>query len=524
MPRNAVRRLTRIPMLVACACALWLGPNVDPMRAQQAAGGAGDVQVQLGDLLLAEGRYPEAADAYRRAAADPDADVASRAGAGLVLTQLRQADFRGAVAQAADLRATYPDNAAVASVHGDALWASGLFEEAEAAYDRAVTLQATHARGRHGRARALSARGRLDEALIEVQDALRLSPSDAEFHHTAGAIYERMHRFEEASAALVNYVNLLPNRERSEKAAWARAEIRFLEAFKGRTPFDLDGDRDRVWTVPIRISNDKVLVRGRVNGGSEADFILDTGAEQTVISRDIARRRGVVPITYVQSAGVGDVGLRGLQVGRLDTLQVGDLKIRNVPCLIKNPPLGGLPGREPESFSPLALGLSMRIDYTRRLLVMARNLPAEAYAAELPLRLHRLAMVRGRVNGMHPATFVVDTGGEVISISQSTAGLIEPDAAFRRIPLKVYGTSGWDKDAFLMPNVDLEFSSIRFNRIPVVVLNLRAPSALLGFELGGIVGHRFLSKYRVTIDLNRSIVGLADGSVVARGDAADAGR
>jgi hypothetical protein len=42
----------------------------------------------------------------------------------------------------------------------------------------------------------------------------------------------------------------------------------------------------------------------------------------------------------------------------------------------------------------------------------------------------------------------------------------------------------------------------------VVVLNLRAPSALLGFQLGGIVGHRFLSKYRVTIDLERSVVGL----------------
>ena len=74
--------------------------------------------------------------------------------------------------------------------------------------------------------------------------------------------------------------------------------------------------------------------------------------------------------------------------------------------------------------------------------------------------------------------------------------------------MKVYGTSGWDKDAFLMPNVDLEFNSIRFSKIPVVVLNLRAPSALLGYELGGIVGHKFLSKYRVSIDLERSVVGL----------------
>jgi hypothetical protein len=40
------------------------------------------------------------------------------------------------------------------------------------------------------------------------------------------------------------------------------------------------------------------------------------------------------------------------------------------------------------------------------------------------------------------------------------------------------------------------------------VLNLRAPSALLGYQLGGIVGHKFLSRYTVTVDLNRSILGL----------------
>jgi predicted aspartyl protease len=315
-----------------------------------------------------------------------------------------------------------------------------------------------------------------------------------------------MRRYDEAAAAFTSYVNLLPNRERSEKAAWARAEIRFLESFKGRTP--LAHTLDRPVTVPIRLVEDKVLVQVRVNGGRPRDFILDTGAEQTVISRELARDRGVVPITYMQSAGVGAIGMRGLQVGRIDSLEIGSLKMANVPCLIKNPPLGGLPTREPESLSPLALGLSMRLDYARRQLVIGRDLPEAAYTTTLPLRMHRLAMVRGTVNGTHPATFVVDTGGEVISISESTAGLIQPANPFRKIPLKVYGTSGWDKDAFLMPNVDLEFSSIRFNRIPVVVLNLRAPSALLGFQLGGIVGHKFLSKYQVTIDLDRAVVGL----------------
>jgi tetratricopeptide (TPR) repeat protein len=497
--------IRRAACVGACVAALQFAP-----RAQDAPQADADVQVQMGDLLVLEGRYAEAGAAYRRALGAADSGLAVRAGAGLVLTHLRIGNFREALADARTLRQAHPSDATTAAAEGDALWANGLFEEAEAAYDASLKTNPAQSRGRHGRARSLAARSRLPEAIADAQEALRLNPRDAEVHYTVGAIYERMHSFDEAAAAFGNYVNLLPNRDRSEKAAWARAAIRFLESFSGKTPFDLEGAADRIWTVPIRIEGDKVLVRGKVNGGTVEDFILDTGAEQTVISRDIARKRGVVPITYMQSAGVGDVGMRGLQVGRLDTLEIGDLKAKNVPCLIKNPPLGGLPGREPESFSPLALGLSMRIDYARRQLTMTRKLPATTYVAELSLRMHRLAMVRGTVNGSHTTTFVVDTGGEVISISQTTAGVIQPENPFRRIPLKVYGTSGWDKDAFLMPNVDLEFSSIRFNRIPVVVLNLNAPSALLGFNLGGIVGHRFLSKYRVSIDLDRSLVGLEE--------------
>jgi hypothetical protein len=202
------------------------------------------------------------------------------------------------------------------------------------------------------------------------------------------------------------------------------------------------------------------------------------------------------------------VGLRGLQVGTIETLQIGTMTIANVPCLIKNPPLEGMPTRETEAFSPLALGMSMTIDYRLRLLTFGHSLPRASDGQDVPLWLHRLAMVQGLINNSHRANFVVDTGGEVISISQSTAGFLEQPR--RRIALRVYGTSGWDPDAFLMPNVDLAFERLLMPRTAVVVLNLQAPSALLGFELGGIVGHQFLSKYTVTIDLERSTLSLSD--------------
>ena len=46
----------------------------------------------------------------------------------------------------------------------------------------------------------------------------------------------------------------------------------------------------------------------------------------------------------------------------------------------------------------------------------------------------------------------------------------------------------------------------------VVVLNLDTPSALLGFQVGGIVGHKFLSGYRTVIDLDRSLLRLKRAS------------
>src|SRR5215207_5296093 len=74
--------------------------------------GQADVQVQLGDLLFAEGRYADAAEAYRRATGSQT--VGDRAGAGLVLTLLRLGDFNAAYKDASALRARYASSSDVA--------------------------------------------------------------------------------------------------------------------------------------------------------------------------------------------------------------------------------------------------------------------------------------------------------------------------------------------------------------------------------------------------------------------------
>ncbi len=181
-------------------------------------------------------------------------------------------------------------------MYGDALWAAGLFEEAEDQYRLALKATPDLSRGHHGMARALAARSRLDEAMAEAQTAIRLSPRDLELHHTVGAIYERMHKFEEAAASFTNYVNLLPKKDSSDTADWSRSEIKFLRSFGQRVPFEMDpGAEDETYTVDFRLVNDKVVVRAKVNEGSFQDFVVDTGSENTVLSGPTAQRLGITP-------------------------------------------------------------------------------------------------------------------------------------------------------------------------------------------------------------------------------------
>ena len=469
-----------------------------------------ETRLQLGDLLYADQRYWESITVYERAKIGSRPDQLVRASSGLLRSLLYVAEFIRAQEEAEFLNSLGPTVPEHRALYADALWALGLFPEAEQVFRDVLGVAPGTATARHGLGRGLAAQGRLEDALVEVEAAIALDER-AEFFHTLGSIYRRQHRYDQAAGAFQAYVDRLPGGPQGEKAEWVRSEVRFLRSFGERTPVRIAPDQlDRLHRIPFRLVRDKVVVQARLNGGAPLDVVVDTDAEKMVLSQRTAQLVGVRAITNTLTAGVGRAGMRGLELGRIDTLEIGTLYIENVPALIKNPPLEGLPEtRSENSFSPLALGMSTVIDYESRHILVGRKLPQEPADIEMPMRFQRLAMVRGVVNGEHEKSFIVDTGGEVISIGLSTASLLGMVPA-RHIPLRVFGTSGWDDDAFLLPHVDLRFDRIRYDNFSVVVLNLHRPSALLGFHVGGIIGHKFLSNYRVTLDLANSVVRLSE--------------
>ena len=498
--RPAARTLAFV-VVGAMALPIVIGAQSTPTTARS------ETRLQLADLLLGDDRAWEAIRVYDQAKQGATQEQLVRASSGLLKALLQVAEFTRAQQEATSLRELAPGDPEALALTGDALWAAGLFAEAEQVYRDVLAVDPESGGARHGLAKSFATRHRYDEALDWAEAALAVSADTAVFHHTLGSIYQRMHRFPEAADAYERYVDLLSTRTNAEKVEWARAEVTFLRSF-GDEPVVQFADPGRVHTIPFRLVRDKVMVRGRVNGRQAVDFVLDTGTEQTVLTETVARGGLVEPVTTTLSAGVGEVGLRGLQAGRLESLEIGSLRVTNLPTLIKNPPLGArLPTAEGDGFSPLALGLSVTIDYGRSQVIIGQELPDEPADIVLPLRQHRLTVVRGVINGEFPRSFVVDTGGEVISISRGTAALLPP-VTVRQVPVRVYGTSGWDEGAYLMPGISLAFNQKQYENFSVIVLNLHRPSALLGFHIGGIVGHTFLSDYRVTLDLNRGVMKL----------------
>jgi tetratricopeptide (TPR) repeat protein len=114
----------------------------------------------------------------------PDALLLRGARAGVVQAALRVAEFDTARNEGEALAKAAPRDADAISLYGDALWASGLFEEAELRYRDALALTPGLPRGLHGIARSLLARSQLDGAMNQAQAALRISPRDLEIHHT----------------------------------------------------------------------------------------------------------------------------------------------------------------------------------------------------------------------------------------------------------------------------------------------------------------------------------------------------
>src|SRR5215212_3704535 len=87
-----------------------------------------------------ETRFREALDAYGRALQTDDHDLQVRARAGKVKSALRIAEFDLAQKEGELLKASAPGDSEALSLYADSLWSVGLFDEADAVYGQALSI------------------------------------------------------------------------------------------------------------------------------------------------------------------------------------------------------------------------------------------------------------------------------------------------------------------------------------------------------------------------------------------------
>jgi hypothetical protein len=163
------------------------------------------------------------------------------------------------------------------------------------------------------------------------------------------------------------------------------------------------------------------------------------------------------------------------------------------------PHLGG------DAFSPLAFGLSMVIDYERAELLLSRRLPDESQEWTLPMRFHGVPTVRATVGG-RPIALVVDSGANA-TVFAPWAAVDPADLVLRRqLPMHVVDTRNRRDPGAVMiiPAPSIALGDVTLPATPVITMDLARPSQVLGFQIGGLLGHATLQTYRVTFDVARN--------------------
>src|SRR6266478_4141344 len=209
----------------------------------------------------------------------------------------------------------------------DRLFQMGKFAEAGKLYSQIVTQNPKDYSATLQLGRIALLFCRLDDAQKWLEKAIALKPGAAADAKVmlAEAFYRR-DDFQKAAASL-NGVEVSSNKLLISQ--YPALNVAKLESFKGQTPYQLLGNGTStrvkfVKTEPLPV------VSVRVNGGDEVTFFIDTGGSEVALDTDFAKELGVPQFGALQGTFSGGQHAE-VQVGRIETLTVGDWTIKNLP-------------------------------------------------------------------------------------------------------------------------------------------------------------------------------------------------
>jgi predicted aspartyl protease len=402
----------------------------------------------------------------------------------------------------------------------DDLFQAGKFAEAEQCYAEAL-------RGDPDDVRLLTRLGaiallanRLDDARKWLTQAIELKGTKPWSQRVGGRLVQRLLRpAEQTPEVLLGQVFYLrddyPQAARLLRATEWKAQAQKLESFGKIKPYHIEGQPEIV-RVKFSMTDPLPVVQVCVNGGEPVNFFIDTGGAEVIIDAEFATEVGAAQFGLERGVfGGGKVA--GYQHGRIDSLTLGDLAVKNVPVTVmdvrrfSDPVFGGkrVDGIIGTFFLYHFLAT---LDYPADELILRPRTEQNLQRLEQEAKEHNHVVVPfwmadhymvawGAVDGSKPLLFFVDTG-------LAGAGFTCPQSTLQEANIKlgegltIEGSGGGGKMTSQLFEVEeLTLGDARehnlqgaYGPFPPQLENA------FGFHIGGLISHTFFRPYAFTLD------------------------
>jgi len=477
--------------------------------------------IREGDFALAEELLRAL---LKKNAQDNDARL------GLSFTLLKQRRLQDAYDHAARVILADPLSARAHALLGYAILSSGDFRDSVEEFRTALSIQENSSLAVAGLAMVDFYENRLEPAIRGLRRATAMDPDEPDYVFNLGQAAARSEMYREAADAYERFLAIAPKTD-VDRRARIRGLIDFLRYLGRQGSLYVPSGRDKT-VVPFESIDSRPILQIRVNGHKDLlRFVLDTGSGMSVVSEQTADRLGLRSVARGGLArAVGGGGKFEIVYGFLSSLEVGEVKVENVPAYIRH-------FYDDKASIDGYLGLSIiskfiaALDYGGRTFTLARHrqsgpdnwqtvsrsdsVTGEAEppsgVMEIPLRTTSSGFLSGevRLEGIaKPQNFIIDTGASISVVSEKLAELEEMANYLTPTRMRVFGAAGVAEDVktLLLPRVML--GTFTREKINAAVLDLEPVNETAGFTQDGILGGNFLRHFRISFDFHRGVIRL----------------
>jgi tetratricopeptide (TPR) repeat protein len=467
---------------------------------------------------MRQGKYESALETYLRMTEADMADNRARLGASFAYLKLQH--YAPSFQQAKEVLSVDANNSRAHALAGVSLLRSGFVRAAVGELQQALDLNPKEALAYGGAAEIDYYEGRPKEARAKAYYAHNLDPDEPDYLVTYARASSRVEDFKEAADAYELFLEISPQSDK-ERRDRIRGLIQFYRQLAGLKVHQVGGPEKT--EVAFQLGNDRrPYVRVKLNG-RDSIFVIDTGSGFTVISKDAAKRFGVTEIARGgKSQGVGGSGKFHIVYGLIKSLQIGEAKVRMIPCFVR--PFHGDGDRRPEEKADGFIGLSVlshfltELDYKegRMRLDRSDNNSSTPPAAEpgvtlVPFRTTQngLISVETEFDGNPFVNAILDSGASSTVISEAAVERLNlGDQIIKGQTTSVIGAAGITENVRLLFIRNCRVADQLQSNLRALVLDFGAINETSGFEQSGILGGDFLRHFRLTIDFNRALLAL----------------